>query len=140
MDHLEPSQSPKLTESSVGTNQSAVYKIGDLAREFDITLRTLRFYEDRGLIIPDRVGTTRLYSEENREDQRIVVFCKRIGLSLEDIRHVLELRQEKPNNAGNDAKLHALYAAQLQLLEQKQQDTNLAIAELKSAMSGLKSA
>ena len=81
---------PAMTAGTAGT-AGTIYKIGDLAREFDVTLRTLRFYEDRGLINPGRSGTTRLYSAEDRERLRVALFCKRIGLSLGDIRLVLEL-------------------------------------------------
>ncbi len=53
-------------EAAAETQEKSVYRIGDLAREFDVTLRTLRFYEDRGLITPERSGSTRLHSSDSR--------------------------------------------------------------------------
>ena len=110
-----------------------IYKIGDLARDFGVTLRTLRFYEDRGLITPTRSGTTRLYSERDRERLRLTLFCKRIGLSLGEIREVLEL-QEHDDGGSNSARLFTVYEGQLKALEQQRRDTERAIADLQQAM------
>ena len=68
-----------------------VYRIGDLAREFDVSLRTLRFYEDRGLISPKRSGSTRLYSNEDRKRLKIILLTKNVGFSLVDIEHLLKI-------------------------------------------------
>ena len=64
--------SPNSSENNTGSPApgQSIFKIGDLAREFGVTLRTLRFYEDRGLIQPGRSGTTRLYGSRDRERLR----------------------------------------------------------------------
>ena len=67
------------------------FRIGELAREFDVTLRTLRFYEDKGLLNPRRVGNLRLYTRGDRARLRIILLGKRVGFSLKDIREILEL-------------------------------------------------
>ncbi|MEM0900695.1 MAG: MerR family DNA-binding transcriptional regulator [Pseudomonadota bacterium] len=77
-----------------------VYKIGQLAREFDVTLRTLRFYEDKGLLTPQRIGTTRLYSRSDRGRLRIIVMAKRLGFSLQDIKTFLELYNPAEQNTA----------------------------------------
>ncbi|MEN3791179.1 MerR family DNA-binding transcriptional regulator [Fulvimarina sp. MAC3] len=68
-----------------------VYRIGDLAREFGVTLRTLRFYEDRGLLSPERRGTTRLYSRRDRARLRLVLLAKVLGFSLTEARQLIDL-------------------------------------------------
>ena len=111
-----------------------VYKIGDLAREFNVTLRTLRFYEDRGLITPGRSGTTRLYSNDDRERLRIALFCKRIGLSLDEIREVLDL-QESDGIEDAPEKMRRIYSSQLLALEKQQTETTQTIADLQSRIA-----
>ena len=81
-------------EDGTAAKDERSYRIGDLAREFDVTLRTLRFYEDKGLVTPERRGTTRIYSGADRERLRLALFCKRIGLPLKEIRTVLEAGSE----------------------------------------------
>ena len=76
-------------------NQNETYRIGDLAREFDITLRTLRFYEDRGLIHPKRDGSTRLYSDYDRSRLSVILLAKKVGFSLVDIQEVLRRCRRK---------------------------------------------
>lgn len=68
-----------------------IYSIGDLSREFKVTLRTLRFYEDKGLISPERKGTTRIYSRRDRGRLKLILRGKKVGFSLEDIREMLDL-------------------------------------------------
>ena len=123
--------------SSASKNDRAVFKIGDLAREFGVTLRTLRFYEDRGLISPDRAGTTRLYGPEDRERLRIALFCKRTGMSLGEIREVLELKDQ--SNAGHDQshKLRQLYVAQLAKLQEQHAETEAAINDLENKIASM---
>lgn len=99
------------------------FRIGDLAREFDVTLRTLRFYEDKGLITPERRGTTRIYSEADRDRLQLALFCKRIGLPLKEIRIVLQ-KHEEP---GTEGEINALLRRQRESLmaERAQIDTTL---------------
>lgn len=67
------------------------YTITDLAREFEVTTRTIRFYEDQGLISPDRQGQTRIYSQRDRVRLRLIMRGKRLGFSLKEIRDLLNL-------------------------------------------------
>ena len=73
-----------------------VFKIGDLAKEFGVTLRTLRFYEDRGLLSPERRGTTRLYSRRDRKRLRLILLAKTLGFSLTEAKQLIEL-YDQPN-------------------------------------------
>ena len=67
------------------------YSIGELCEEFDVTARALRFYEDEALIAPERRGTQRLYSERDRSRLAWILRGKRVGLSLADIKELLDL-------------------------------------------------
>jgi DNA-binding transcriptional MerR regulator len=70
---------------------SSHYSIGELCDEFAVTARALRFYEDEALISPERRGTTRLYSERDRARLAWILRGKRVGLSLNDIKELLDL-------------------------------------------------
>ena len=68
-----------------------IYRIGDLAGKFALSLRTLRFYEDRGLLSPERAGSTRLYDQDEHNRLKVILFCKLVGLPLSDIQEVLKI-------------------------------------------------
>ncbi|MGN6497663.1 MAG: MerR family transcriptional regulator [Tsuneonella sp.] len=67
------------------------YSISDLTEEFDCTARALRFYEDEGLIAPQRVGLTRIYSKRDRARLAWIMRAKNVGFSLSDIREMIDL-------------------------------------------------
>ena len=74
------------------------YRIGQLAEEFGVTLRTLRFYEDKGLLSPRRIGTTRIYNRSDRGRLKIILLGKRLGFSLADVAEILELYDPENGN------------------------------------------
>ncbi|MEM1040061.1 MAG: MerR family DNA-binding transcriptional regulator [Pseudomonadota bacterium] len=113
------------------------YRIGDLAREFDVTLRTLRFYEDRGLLNPQRQGTTRHYSESDRERLQIALFGKRIGLSLGQISTILDLIERNGSDGPMAERIRTVYEQQLTVLEERAAETQNAIADLRDAIAKL---
>ena len=67
------------------------FSISDLSQEFDVTARALRFYEDEGLIFPQRKGTVRIYSTRDRARLAWILRAKRVGFSLSDIREMIDL-------------------------------------------------
>lgn len=67
------------------------YAIGELAQHFDVTTRTIRFYEQEGLLSPERRGKTRVYREKDRVRLKLALRGKRLGFSLIEIREVLDL-------------------------------------------------
>ena len=69
----------------------STYTIGELAREFGVTARALRFYEDKGLLDPARDGQNRVYSARDRARLQLIVRGKRVGFSLVEIRQMLDL-------------------------------------------------
>lgn len=70
---------------------SATYTISELAKEFGVTTRTIRFYEDQGLISPAREGTSRIFSNRDRVRLKLALRGKRLGFSLAEIRELFEL-------------------------------------------------
>ncbi|MFC6672272.1 MerR family transcriptional regulator [Marinobacterium aestuariivivens] len=72
-------------------NTETSYSISDLAQEFDITTRSIRFYEDQGLLAPQRRGQTRIYSRQDRVRLKLILRGKRLGFSLNECRELLEL-------------------------------------------------
>jgi len=67
------------------------FKISELAKEFDITTRSIRFYEDMGLIQPERKGTVRIYQRRDKIRLKLILRGKRLGFSLAEIRELFEL-------------------------------------------------
>ncbi len=67
------------------------YTISELSEQFDITARTIRFYEDQGLISPRREGTRRVYEERDRVRMKLILRAKRLGFTLSEIRETLDL-------------------------------------------------
>jgi DNA-binding transcriptional MerR regulator len=121
------------------TTAEELFRIGEIANEFDVTLRTLRFYEDKGLIAPKRVGSSRLYGRRERARLRLIILGREIGFSLEDIREMLDLYEP---NAGNKAQLRlALEKAgeQLQRLNDQKRAVEEGIARLNDAVNIVKS-
>ena len=76
------------------------FGIADLAREFDVTTRTLRFYEDEGLIAPAREGQRRIFSARDRVRLKLILRGKRLGFSLGEIREIIDLYDAPPGEAG----------------------------------------
>ncbi|MET4898549.1 MerR family DNA-binding transcriptional regulator [Sphingomonadaceae bacterium jetA1] len=106
------------------------YSITDLCGEFAVTARALRFYEDEGLIAPERRGTQRIYSHRDRARLAWILRGKRVGFSLAEIREMIDLydlddgrRQQREVTV---ARCHAKIAA----LREQRSDIDAAIAEL----------
>ncbi len=76
------------------------YGIAELAREFDVTTRTLRFYEDEGLIAPERQGQKRIFSARDRVRLKLILRGKRLGFSLDEIREIINLYDAPPGEVG----------------------------------------
>jgi DNA-binding transcriptional MerR regulator len=75
---------------------SEEFSIADLAAEFDITTRTIRFYEDEGLLSPRRKGQRRIYAPRDRVRLRLIMRGKRLGFSLAEIKEMIDLYDEDP--------------------------------------------
>lgn len=102
----------------LSSTERAEYSIGDLAREFDVTPRAIRFYEDQGLLAPKRAGQRRVYSLRDRTRLKLTLRGKRLGLTLSEIRELIDMyepgRDERPQLERFLAVLEAHKASLLQ--------------------------
>lgn len=110
------------------------YTIGELSREFDVTLRTLRFYEDRGLLSPKRQGTSRIYNRRDRARLKLALMGKKVGFSLTQIKEMLDLYDLKDGQATQMRVTLKRFKSQVGVLKQQKQDIELAIEELTRTM------
>ncbi len=106
------------------------WTIGELAAEFDTTLRTIRFYEDEGLLAPERQGTTRIFHERDHVRLQLILRGKRLGFTLAEIAHVIGLYDETPGERGQLEFLLADIATRRDALLQKRHDLDQSLAEL----------
>lgn len=113
---------------------SKTYSISELANEFDVTTRSIRFYEDQELLRPARRGQTRIYSSKDRVRLKLTLRGKRLGLSLAEIRELFSLWDE--TRSGSEKQLH-LMLSKIQerraALEQQMKDITMVQLELESA-------
>ena len=79
------------TDRRLLVNQTTTFSISDLAREFSVTPRTIRFYEDQGLLFPRREGRTRVFTRRDRTRLRLALRGKRLGLSLAEIKGMIDM-------------------------------------------------
>jgi DNA-binding transcriptional MerR regulator len=106
------------------------YSITELTREFDISTRTLRFYEDEGLIKPVRRGRTRLFRSSDRQLVRQILRGKRLGFSIADIREIIQMYKEPPGEAGQLGLMIRRIEEKREDLRQKRRDLEETLAEL----------
>src|SRR4029453_7684452 len=106
------------------------WTIGQLAEEFDTTLRTIRFYEDRGLLAPERRGRTRIFHDRDRAGLQLILRCKRLGCLLPRIAHVINMSAEPPGERGQLAFLIADIGKRREALWEKRRALEEALAEL----------
>ncbi len=78
---------------------SQTFTIGELAREFDLTTRAIRFYEDMGLLAPERAGQQRIYGTRDRARLKLTLRAKRLGLKLNEVREILDLYESPRDTA-----------------------------------------
>ncbi|MEX6507483.1 MerR family DNA-binding transcriptional regulator [Jiella sp. M17.18] len=109
------------------------YTITELTREFGISTRTIRFYEDEGLIAPIRRGRTRLFRHSDRQLLRNILRGKRLGFSIAEIREIIGMYKAPPGEAGQLRTIVAKVAERRAELEQKKRDIEDMLRELDAA-------
>jgi len=109
------------------------FHIRDLTREFSVTARTLRFYEERGLISPHREGQERIYSRRDRARLMLVLMGKSVGFSLDGIRAMLDLYDVGDGQATQLKVALGRFREQIEKLKLQRRDLDRAIAELERA-------
>ena len=106
------------------------YSIGEMCEAFAVTARALRFYEDEQLIAPERRGTTRLYTDRDRARLAWILRGKRVGLSLADIKELLDLYDVGDGRETQRVKTIERCQEQVDRLEQQRVDIDATLAEL----------
>jgi len=106
------------------------HSISDLSQEFDITTRTLRFYEEKGLISPQRQGQNRIYSAADRARLKLILRGKRLGLTLEESSGIIAMYDPQTNNKKQLQTLIHKIREKRHQLEQQQKDLELMILDL----------
>jgi DNA-binding transcriptional MerR regulator len=104
--------------------------IAEVAEQYGVTHRTIRFYEDRGLISPERRGTRRIYHPRDQVRLSLILRGKRLGFSLEEITRIIDMYDEQPGESGQLRYLLDQIEERRADLEQRQQDVLAALAEL----------
>jgi DNA-binding transcriptional MerR regulator len=111
------------------------FSISDLADEFDVTTRTIRFYEEKGLLSPRREGTRRIYSPADRTRLRLILRGKRLGLSLDESAEIIRLYGSPGNNRRQLELLISKIRERREILRSQQRDLETMLKDLADAES-----
>lgn len=122
-----PASRPSRTPSDPAPRR---YTITELAAEFDITARAIRFYEDMGLLAPQRLGRNRVYTQRDRTRLKLTLRGKRLGLSLQEIKQLVDMYDSPSDTAQQLAAFMAVLAAHRRQLEQQREDIDVTLAEI----------
>ena len=106
------------------------YTITELARDFDVTPRAIRFYEDQGLLKPTRAGRSRVYTKADRTRLKLTLRGKRLGLSLAEIKELLEMHGGVRNPAAQLLRFLVVLADRREALEQQREDIEAVLGEI----------
>jgi DNA-binding transcriptional MerR regulator len=110
--------------------ERAQYSIGDLAREFDVTPRAIRFYEDQGLLAPRRDGQRRIYTPRDRTRLKLTLRGKRLGLSLSEIRELIDMYEPGSDQRPQLERFLAVLEAHKASLAQQRADLEAQLSEI----------
>ncbi|HEY2034174.1 MAG TPA: MerR family transcriptional regulator [Rhizomicrobium sp.] len=111
------------------------YSIRQLTKEMGVTSRTLRHYEDEGLLTPERQGLARIYSQRDRARLLLILRGRRVGFSLAEIREILDLYNSQDHGVAQFQHSRKKFIERIAALEAQRKDIDESIAELKLAVS-----
>jgi DNA-binding transcriptional MerR regulator len=114
----------------INKSNQANYSIGELSKEFDITTRSIRFYEDQGLLTPTRKGQTRIYNQGDRVRLKLILRGKRLGFSLAETGRLFELYDADKSSAKQLSSMMELISQKKNDLKQQLDDINAVLIEL----------
>lgn len=114
-------------------SKSKLFSISDLAKEFDITTRTIRFYEEAGMLYPRREGQTRIFSEQDRVRLKLILRGKRLGLSLADSGELIDMYDSASSNTHQLQALLDKIQERRNMLKQQLADIEVMQLELDEA-------
>ncbi|MGR6873202.1 MerR family transcriptional regulator [Pseudomonas sp. HK3] len=111
-------------------DKTTIYSISDLAQRFDITTRTIRFYESEGLLSPKREGQKRLYSQKDYTTLKLILRGKRLGWSLAESRDLIQMYKPEQNNQAQYQKVLEKVIESRERLQQQMNDIQVMLLEL----------
>lgn len=119
-----------LTSLNISSVTLATYTITELAEEFDVTPRAIRFYEEAGLLDPARKGRNRVYGQRDRTRLKLTLRGKRLGLSLQEIKQLVDMYDSEADTAPQLKAFLAVLAAHRAQLEQQLDDIRVTLGEI----------
>ena len=120
----------KLLSASEFDSGSGEFSISELAKEFNVTTRAIRFYEDEKLLMPGRVGRQRIYSARDRVRLKLILRGKRLGFSLSEVREIIDMYDLDSGEAGQLRYFLERISQRRKTLEQQRHDIELTLKEL----------
>ena len=126
----KPSARSRATAPAAAGDGVPRYTISELAQEFALTTRAIRFYEDEGLIAPERKGRARIYGDRERVRIKLILRGKRLGLSLSEIRELFDIYAMTRNERAQLAKFLQMLADRRAMLNQQREDIDAVLAEI----------
>lgn len=108
----------------------STFTITELSREFDVTPRTIRYYEDQGLLFPQRSGLQRVYSKRDRTRLKLTLRGKRLGLSLAEIKAMIDMYDTARDEGGQLLKFLAALSQRRAALERQREDIEALLTEI----------
>ena len=124
------SASARRVKPSADERQGPTYSISDLAREFALTPRAIRFYEIEGLIAPHRRGQSRIYGERERTRIKLILRGKRLGFALSEIRELFDIYAATGSERPQLVKFLQMLSDRRALLDQQREDIDAVLAEI----------
>ena len=123
---------PAAAVAQVSPPAMHTFTIGELAREFDLTTRAIRFYEDCGLLQPQRSGRNRVYTARDRTRLKLTLRGKRLGLTLAEVKELVDMYESPRDTQAQLKKFLVVLAAHRAQLEQQMADLHATLDEVRS--------
>lgn len=133
----EPGRETHLDEIDVINSVKEFWTIGEVSRAYRLSLRALRFYEERGMLQPFRRGVTRLYDSRARARLELILKGKHLGFTLSEIADLIEKSERQPQDGIKLALAPAQVLEQIETLERQRAELEAAIAELRETHARL---
>ncbi len=124
-----PAATPAAAQGAARAD-ARLYTITELAQEFDVTPRAIRFYEDMGLMAPARAGRNRVYAHRDRTRLKLTLRGKRLGLSLQEIKQLVDMYESPSDTAPQLQAFLAVLESHRRQLELQREDLDLTLAEI----------
>lgn len=122
--------SSRRVKPAAASRVGPTFSISDLAQEFALTTRAIRFYEDEGLIAPSRVGQSRIYGERERTRIKLILRGKRLGLALSEIRELFDIYASTGSERPQLVKFLQMLADRRAMLNQQREDIEAVLMEI----------